>query len=198
MLYYLYEMQRLWAAPVQLIAEGAKVALNNPFNPWSHTPAGRIAGSAVDLVGHFTQRYGKPDWGIEATEINGKTVPLTIETAIERTYCDLIYFKRQSKRNDPKLLICAPLSGHFATLVRGTVEAMLPDHDVYVTDWRDCGMIPPPRINSISMTTSITSSIFCISSGRTPMCWRCASRPCRHWRQPPSCRAGMTIVYRPR
>ena len=142
MLYYLYEMQRLWAAPVQLMAEGAKVALNNPFNPWSHTPAGRIASSAVDLVGHFTQRYGKPDWGIEATEIDGKTVPLTIETAIERTYCDLIYFKRQSKRNDPKLLICAPLSGHFATLVRGTIEAMLPDHDVYVTDWRDCSMIP--------------------------------------------------------
>ena len=86
MLYYLYEMQRLWTAPVQLMAEGAKVALNNPFNPWSHTPAGRIASSAVDLVGHFTQRYGKPNWGIEATEIDDKTVPLTIETAIERTY----------------------------------------------------------------------------------------------------------------
>ncbi|MEC8773493.1 MAG: polyhydroxyalkanoate depolymerase, partial [Pseudomonadota bacterium] len=124
MLYYLYEMQRLWTAPVQLVAEGAKVALNNPFNPWSHTPAGRVASAAVDLVGNYTQRYGKPDWVIEATEIDGKTVPLMIETAIERTYCDLIHFKRQSKRNDPKLLICAPLSGHFATLVRGTIEAM--------------------------------------------------------------------------
>ena len=69
MLYYLYEMQRLWAAPVQLMAEGVKVAINNPFNPWSHTPAGRIAGSAVELVGHFTQRYGKPEWNIETTSM---------------------------------------------------------------------------------------------------------------------------------
>lgn len=142
MLYYLYEMQRLWAAPVQLMAEGAKVALNNPFNPWSHTPVGRIAGSAVDLVGHFTQRYGKPEWGLHSTEIDGRQVPVTIETAIERTYCELIRFRREEDRKDPKLLILAPLSGHFATLIRGTVEAMLPDHDVYVTDWRDCSMIP--------------------------------------------------------
>ena len=142
MLYYLYEMQRLWAAPIQLMAEGAKVALNNPFNPLSHMPAGRIMGSAVDMVGHFTQRYGKPEWNIASTEIDGRKVAITIKTAIDRTYCDLIHFKRAAKRNDPKLLILAPLSGHFATLVRGTVEAMLPDHDVYVSDWRDSSMIP--------------------------------------------------------
>jgi poly(3-hydroxybutyrate) depolymerase len=142
MLYYLYEMQRLWAAPVQLMAEGAKVALKNPFNPLSHMPASRIMGSAVDMLGHFTQRYGKPEWNIDSTEIDGRKVDITIKTAIERTYCDLTHFKRAAKRNDPKLLILAPLSGHFATLVRGTVEAMLPDHDVYVSDWRDSSMIP--------------------------------------------------------
>ena len=142
MLYYLYEMQRLWAAPVQLMAEGVKVAINNPFNPWSHTPAGRIAGSAVELVGHFTQRYGKPEWNIETTDIDGKNVTVDIDVAVSRTYCDLIHFRRDTVRNDPKLLILAPLSGHFATLVRGTVETMLPDHDVYVTDWLDASMVP--------------------------------------------------------
>ena len=142
MLYYLYEIQRLWAAPVQLMAEGAKVAINNPLNSWSHTPAGRIAGSAVELVGHFTQRFGKPEWNIETTEIDGKHVAVDIDVAIARTYCDLIHFGRDTVRNDPKLLILAPLSGHFATLVRGTVTTMLPDHDVYVTDWLDASMIP--------------------------------------------------------
>ena len=142
MLYYLYEMQRLWAAPVQLMAEAAKVALNNPFNPVSHTPAGKIAGSAVDMIGHFTQRYGKPEWGIDSTEIDGRTVAISIEKRIDRTYCDLLHFRREEARNDPKLLILAPLSGHYATLVRGTVEAMLPDHDVYVSDWKDASMIP--------------------------------------------------------
>ena len=135
-------MRRLWVAPVQLMAEGAKVALNNPFDPLSHTPVDRIMGSAVDMVGHFTQRYGKPDWNIDATEIDGRKVDISIETALERTYCDLIHFKRTAKRNDPKLLILAPLFGHFATLVRDTVGAMLPDHDVYVSDWRDSSMIP--------------------------------------------------------
>jgi len=142
MLYYLYEMQRLWAAPVQLMAQGAKVALNNPFNPVSHTPAGKIAGSAVDMIGHFTQRYGKPEWGIDSTEIDGRKVAISIEKRIDRTYCDLLHFRREEERNDPKLLILAPLSGHYATLVRGTVEAMLPDHDVYVSDWKDASMIP--------------------------------------------------------
>nr|MBC8451686.1 polyhydroxyalkanoate depolymerase [Rhodospirillaceae bacterium] len=70
MLYYLYEMQRLWAAPVQLMAEGAKVALNNPFNPLSHMPAGRIMGSAGDMGGHVTQRYGQPEWNIDSPELN--------------------------------------------------------------------------------------------------------------------------------
>ena len=74
--------------------------------------------------------------------IDGKKVPVEIEVTIHRTYCDLVHFKRKTDRNDPKVLIAAPLSGHFATLLRGTVEAMLPDHDVYITDWIDCRNVP--------------------------------------------------------
>jgi len=142
MLYYLHEMQRLWMAPARIWAEGTKQALRNGFNPLSHTPAGRVWGSAADVFEHLTRRYGKPDWGLETTMIDGRPVEVTEQVLIHRTYCHLLHFKREIERNDPKLLIVAPLSGHFATLLRGTVEAMLPDHDVYVTDWQDCRMIP--------------------------------------------------------
>ena len=142
MLYHLYEMQRLWSAPIQLMAGTAKAALSNPFNPLSHTPAGRVASSALDMLEHFTTRFGEPEWGLHETVIDGKTVKVTEEIRMLRRYCHLVQFKREVERDDPKLLIIAPLSGHYATLVRGTVEAMLPDHDVYVTDWRDCALIP--------------------------------------------------------
>ena len=142
MLYYLHEMQRLAMAPSRAVADAMKFAANNPMNAFSHTPLGKAMGSAADIYSRMTHKYGKPEWGIEQTEIDGKTVPVEIETMIHRTYCDLVHFKRKTDRNDPKVLIVAPLSGHFATLLRGTVEAMLPDHDVYITDWIDCRNIP--------------------------------------------------------
>ena len=142
MLYYLYEMQRLWSAPIQLMAGAAKIALANPFNPIRLTPAGRVASSVVEMISHFTQRFGEPEWGLTETVIDGRKVAITEDDVLKRRYCHLLNFKRDVERDDPKLLVVAPLSGHYATLVRGTVEAMLPDHDVYVTDWRDCALIP--------------------------------------------------------
>jgi len=94
----------------------------------------------------MTRRYGKPTWDIETTTVNGKSVDVEIDIQLCTRFCDLIHFRRdlpESKnRKDPKVLIVAPLSGHYATLLRGTVEAMLPEHDVYVTDWRDARMVP--------------------------------------------------------
>ncbi|MEQ9560143.1 MAG: polyhydroxyalkanoate depolymerase [Rhodospirillales bacterium] len=142
MLYYLHEMQRLAMAPSRAVADALKFAANNPMNAFSHTPVGKAMGSAAEIYSRMTNKYGKPDWGIDHTTIDGKTVPVEIEVMIHRTYCDLVHFKRKTNRNDPKVLIAAPLSGHFATLLRGTVEAMLPDHDVYITDWLDCRNIP--------------------------------------------------------
>ena len=134
MLYYLHEMQRLWMAPVRAMAEGTKAALRHPLNPWAHTLPGRMLGSVADIFEHATQRYGKPEWGLDATTIDGATVEIEEEALIRRTYCNLLHFKRDTDRADPRVLIVAPMSGHFATLLRGTVAAMLPDHDVYVTD----------------------------------------------------------------
>ncbi len=142
MLYYLHEMSRLSMAPARAMSEGLKITLNHPLNPMTETPLGRAVASAADIFEHLTRSYGKPHWGLDSTTTDGVAVEVEEEVVIKRTYCDLLHFKRATDRADPKLLIVAPLSGHYATLLRGTVEAMLPDHDVFVTDWRDCRMIP--------------------------------------------------------
>ncbi len=142
MLYYFHEAQRMAMLPARAMAEAIKAGASNPWNPWAETPLGRMLGSAADVFEQITRQYGKPSWGLDATIIDGDAVAVAEETVITRTYCHLLRFRRDTKRKDPKLLVVAPLSGHFATLLRGTVEAMLPDHDVYVTDWQDCRMIP--------------------------------------------------------
>lgn len=142
MLYQLHEAQRLAMMPARLLAHTIKVATLGPWNPILATPLGRSIASAAEVFEQMTRRYGKPDWDLPETVIDGNTVPVVEEVVISRAYCQLLHFRRDTARTDPKLLIVAPLSGHYATLLRGTVEAMLPDHDVYVTDWRDCRMIP--------------------------------------------------------
>lgn len=143
MLYYLHEMSRLSMAPARAMSDGLRMMLNHPMNPMINSPMARSIESAADIFEHLTRSYGKPNWGLDTTTIDGADVAVEEEVVIKRTYCDLLHFKKAGERpEDPKLLIVAPLSGHYATLVRGTVEAMLPDHDVFVTDWRDCRMIP--------------------------------------------------------
>jgi poly(3-hydroxybutyrate) depolymerase len=142
MLYHLHEMQRMSLMPARFLAEGTKAMLNNPMNPFAQTPAGRVLGSAADLFDHLTQSFGKPAFGLDRTVVDGRPVGVEIEPVVQRAYCHLLHFKRAAERDDPKVLVVAPMSGHYATLLRGTVEALLPDHDVYVTDWQDCRMIP--------------------------------------------------------
>jgi len=143
MLYYLHELQRMSMAPVRLAAELTSLAMRNPFNPIALTYMGRLLGSAAEVFEHQTRRYGKPDWGIEATGVEGgPEVPVVIEAAIERTWCRLLHFRKEAPEPGPRVLLAAPYSGHFATLLRGTVERLLPDHDVYVTDWADARMVP--------------------------------------------------------
>ncbi|RMD89109.1 MAG: polyhydroxyalkanoate depolymerase [Alphaproteobacteria bacterium] len=142
-LYSLYEWQHAAIAPLRLAIEQTQGLLRNPFNPWSHTPAGRLVAAACDLTEHVTRRYGKPRFGIESTEIDGTEVTIEEEVLARRPFGQLRHFRRDTDRpGDPRLLVVAPMSGHFATLLRGTVRAMLPDHDVYITDWRDAREVP--------------------------------------------------------
>ncbi|MDX2258549.1 MAG: polyhydroxyalkanoate depolymerase [Hyphomicrobiaceae bacterium] len=144
--YHAYELAHSLMSPARMAAQGLKMQLTTPFNPWSLTPMGKAIAAACDVFESVTRRYGKPAWDIDKTRIFGLDVPVTIEPVVKKPFCTLLHFVRDpaemGKRYDPKVLIVAPMSGHYATLLRGTVEAMLPEHDVYITDWLDARDIP--------------------------------------------------------
>ena len=117
--------------------------LERPENMLALTPVGRITTAALNSFEHTTRRFGKPAFGHTHTIIDGNAVPVTERTAMALPWCDLKHFDRETHRpGDPTLLIVAPVSGHFATLLRGTVAAFLPDHDVYITDWQNARDMP--------------------------------------------------------
>jgi len=142
MLYHLYEMQRVAVAPARFMADHGQHWMRNPFNPMAYTPLGRVVAAGCHVFEHATRRYGKPRFGLEETVIDGTTVAVEERIEHRRTFGQLKHFVRDTDREDPRLLIVAPMSGHYATLLRGTVEAMLPDHDVWITDWRDARNVP--------------------------------------------------------
>lgn len=146
MQYYTYELAHALLHPVRLMSRALKTQMEFPLNPLSATPFGKQIAAACEVFEGVTRRYGKPEFGIKETSIYGLEVPVREEVILSKTFCDLVHFNRDEtiagKRYDPKVLIVAPMSGHYATLLRGTVEAMIPEHDVYITDWRDARDIP--------------------------------------------------------
>jgi poly(3-hydroxybutyrate) depolymerase len=142
-LYQYYEMQRASLEPMRMVASGALSVLDFPGNPWRETPIGRVTAATLDHFTHNTKNFTKPAFGHTSTIIGSETVGVT-EAVIDRSpWCNLLHFRRDADRpHDPALLIVAPLSGHYATLLRGTVEAFLPDHDVYITDWANARDVP--------------------------------------------------------
>ncbi|MGH1404425.1 MAG: polyhydroxyalkanoate depolymerase [Alphaproteobacteria bacterium] len=141
MLYHLHELQHLLATPIRLQAELVRTAFQSPYNVLSYTPAGRTIGATAEMIERMTRRFGRPAFGLNKTTINGKSVTVEEEIIAEKPFCNLLRFKRNTKRNDPKVLLVAPMSGHYATLMRGTVEALLPHHDMYITDWEDARQV---------------------------------------------------------
>jgi poly(3-hydroxybutyrate) depolymerase len=129
-------------------------SLRSPLNPAGDTLAGRAVAAGADLFESLTRYYGKPEWAISPALVNDKPVNIDIETVWSRPFCKLLHFKRDraalarargmkaGEINDPKVLLVAPMSGHHATLLRGTVEAFLPDAEVYITDWTDARHVP--------------------------------------------------------
>ena len=97
---------------------------------------------APNLFERTTRQFTKPTFGLKSTRIGTENVAVEEETVLKKPFCNLVHFKRDTQTSDPKVLIVAPISGHHSTLLRGTVEAMLPDHDVYITDWIDAKLVP--------------------------------------------------------
>ena len=145
MLYHWYELGRAAVRPARFAADSMRLFLN-PLNPWTHTAMGRNAIAACEVFERATRRYPKPAFGITHTLVDRVPVRVTEEVVWEHSACRLVHFKRSidPKRaaDNPRLLLVAPMSGHFATLLRGTVETFLPDHDVYITDWQDARDMP--------------------------------------------------------
>src|SRR5579862_2879518 len=145
-MYWFYEMSQASLNPSRALADATKLLFKNPLNPWTLTTFGKSVAAACEVFERSTRRYGRPEWAISNTLVGGERVPVHVETVWERPFCRLLRFARTFEqtplRPQPRLLIVAPMSGHYATLLRGTVEAFLPNHDVYITEWVDARMVP--------------------------------------------------------
>jgi len=142
MLYNAYEFQRSLLAGASTMADMYASWMQNPSNPLSYSAMGPVVASALDVFAHAAAPRGKPAFGLATTVVDGETVKVTEEIVVAKPFGDLKRFRREGIEGGTRLLIVAPMSGHFATLLRGTVERMLPGHDVYITDWHDAKYVP--------------------------------------------------------
>ena len=146
MKYQGYELAHTLLRPWRAQSSYLLQACTNPFNPVAHTSFGRKVAASCEVFESVTRRYGKPAWDLKQTSVVGQPTPVREEIVKSTPFCDLLHFDRDAavvgKRYDPKVLLVAPMSGHHATLLRGTVEALIPEHNLYITDWRDARDIP--------------------------------------------------------
>ncbi len=142
MLYDAYEVQRSLLAGASTLANIGAGWMQNPVNPLAYSHMGPIVASALDVFAHASAPRGKPEFGLTQTMVEGREVAVTEEIVLRKPFGQLKRFRRAGVESGPRLLIVAPMSGHYATLLRGTVERMLPGYDVYITDWRDAKMVP--------------------------------------------------------
>jgi poly(3-hydroxybutyrate) depolymerase len=142
MLYDAYEVQRSFLSGASKLAGLGAGWLNNPANPWGYSSLGPMAAASLEVFAHATAPHGKPEFGLNTTRIRGKDVAVNEEILLRKPFGQLKHFYREGVEGGPRLLIVAPMSGHYATLLRGTVERLLPSFDVYITDWRDAKMVP--------------------------------------------------------
>jgi poly(3-hydroxybutyrate) depolymerase len=142
MLYMGYDVQRSWMAGAGKMAQAQADWLKNFTGPFSMGGMAPIAASALDVFAHSVEVRGKPDFDLKFVDIDGKHLPVEEHNEARKPFGQLKHFTYAGSTDNPRLLIVAPMSGHFATLLRGTVERMLPTHDVYITDWKDARDVP--------------------------------------------------------
>ena len=150
MLYQIYETQRSIMEPFADLAEVAAKLYNNPALPLSQFPLAQRVAAGYDLMHRLGKDYEKPVFGINTVDVNGVDVAIFERVEIDKPFCELRRFKRFTDdagtltqlKGQPVVLIVAPLSGHYATLLRDTVKTMLKDHKVYITDWKNARLVP--------------------------------------------------------
>ncbi len=150
MLYQLYETQRALMAPFSEFASATAKLYNHPLSPFSHTPLAQRVSAGFDLAHRLAKEYEKPEFGIRTVPVNGVEVAVQEQVPITKPFCRLLRFKRfsdnpavlEAMKNQPTVLVVAPLSGHHSTLLRDTVKTLLRDHKVLITDWTDARTVP--------------------------------------------------------
>ncbi len=150
MLYQIYETQRSLMEPFADFALAASKLYSNPSSPFRKTPLAQRMSAGYDLLHRLGKDYEKPEFGIQTVPVNGVDVAIHERVEINKSFCELRRFKRFSDdpktleklKTQPVVLIVAPLSGHYATLLRDTVRSMLSDHKVYITDWKNARLVP--------------------------------------------------------
>jgi len=148
MLYQLREAQRAVLTPLSDWAESMSKLYVNPYSPVSLLPFSNRMAAAFELLHRLGKEYEKPDFGLKTTVVEGQEVTVAERIEVSKPFCRLLKFERMlprsllSRADDPTVLVVAPLSGHHSTLLRDTVRALLPDHNVYITDWIDARMVP--------------------------------------------------------
>ncbi|WP_323121680.1 polyhydroxyalkanoate depolymerase [Burkholderia alba] len=150
MLYQLHEFQRAMLSPLTAWAQAASKSFANPSSPLSLVPGAARLSAGYELLYRLGKDYEKPEFGIHQIVKDGHNIPIVEQTILEKPFCRLLRFKRfaddseavEQLKDEPVVLVCAPLSGHHATLLRDTVRTLLQDHKVYITDWVDARMVP--------------------------------------------------------
>jgi poly(3-hydroxybutyrate) depolymerase len=150
MLYSNYEFQRALLAPVTAWARAAADSFANPASPFAYVPGASRLAAAYEVAHRLGRKYEKPEFNIAHIDKYGHSVPIIEQTILKKPFCRLVRFKRYADdvnavaqmKQEPVVLLVAPLSGHHATLLRETVRTLLQDHKVYVTDWVDARMVP--------------------------------------------------------
>ena len=150
MLYQIYETQRALMSPFAEFASASAKLYDHPLSPFAQMPLSQRVSAGFDLLHRLAKDYEKPPFGITAATVGGVEVAVQEQVALSKPFCRLLRFKRftddsralDTMKEQPIVLVVAPLSGHHSTLLRDTVESLLPDHKVYITDWTDARMVP--------------------------------------------------------
>jgi poly(3-hydroxybutyrate) depolymerase len=150
MLYQLYETQRSLMEPFSDLAQAAAKVYANPLSLSGQNPFAQRISAGYDLMHRLGKDYEKPEFGLRTIEVDGVDIAIHERVEITKPFCELRRFKRfsddphtlQKTKDQPAVLIVAPLSGHYATLLRDTVKTMLKDHKVYITDWKNARLVP--------------------------------------------------------
>ena len=149
MLYQIYETNRAWLSPFSEFASAASKLYSNPLSPFAHIPASQRVSAGFDLAHRLSKEYEKPEFDMNKVNVHGVDVVIQEQVVEAKPFCRLLRFKRFTDdaamlarmREQPSVLVVAPLSGHHSTLLRDTVRTLLQDHKVYITDWIDARMV---------------------------------------------------------